>query len=69
MHLSTQQKYWLFSFTVGLTALFIFEPTSQIGWVQKTMNAKIGVMPILAVKNLIVILLIYMWWKIFEAGR
>lgn len=69
MHLSTQQKYWLFSFVIVLTALYMFEPTSGIGFVQTIMNAKIGVMPFLAVKNLVIVLLVYMWWKIFEAGR
>ena len=69
MHLSTKQKYWLFTTTIVLSALYIFEPTANIEFVKKVMEAKIEIFPIIAVKNIVIILLIYMWWKIFEAGR
>lgn len=66
---SIEQKRWIFFSLVLLTGLYIFTPTSEVGWVKAIVEWKLAYMPFIAVKNAIIGLLAYMWYAIFIRGR
>ena len=69
MSLSLRQRHWIIFLAVGFSALYVFEPTSNLYLVKTVMESKLEPVPFISVKNLIGILLIYVAYKIFEAGR
>ena len=69
MVLSIEQKRWIFFSLVLLAGLYIFTPTSEVGWVKSIVEWKLDYMPFIAVKNLMIGLLAYMWYMVFVRGR
>ncbi len=66
--LSIENRYRIFLSITLLTGLYTFEQT-RWNWVILIMEYKIGSAPILSVKNLITVLLVYFFYKIFIAMR
>ena len=69
LKLSLQQKYWIFFPLVLFTGLYIFTPTSDLYYIKTIVEWKLEFMPWISIKNLMIGLLGYMWYKIFVAGR
>lgn len=66
-HIRTKEVYLLG--IVTLTGLYLFEPTSQITWVKSIIEAKLDFAMWVSIKNALIILYIYIFYKIFIAGR
>ncbi len=66
--LSIENRYRIFLSITLLTGLYTFEQT-RWNWVILIMEYKIGSAPILSVKNLITVLLVYFFYKILIATR
>jgi len=69
MSLSLRQRHWVFFLTVGLSALYVFEPTSNLHYIKTIMESRLEPIPFISVKNILAFLLIYMAYRVFEAGR
>ena len=69
IQLTSEQKRFALIGIVMLAGLYIFEPTSQISWVKFIIDAKVSFATWISVKNAIIAIFIYIWWKIFIAGR
>lgn len=61
-----QIRVFLIAITL-LTGLYIFEPTSIV--VKPIMEARLSFATWFSIKNGVVLTLIYIWYKIFIAGR
>jgi len=69
MYVTFEQKRFFLLGVVILTGLYLFEPTSSITWVKGIIEAKLDFATWVSVKNALVILYIYLFYKIFIAGR
>ena len=67
--LTSEQKRFALIGIVMLVGLYIFEPTSQVSWVKNIIEAKLSFATWVSVKNAFIVIFIYIWWKIFIAGR
>lgn len=64
-----ENKYWLVLVTVILVGLYIFEPTHSFFLSKTAMELKLEFAPFFSVKNIVSIILIWLSYKIFVAGR
>ena len=69
MYITFEQKRFFLLGVVIFTGLYIFEPTSQITWVKSVMEAKFDFAEWVSVKNAMILLYAYLFYKIFVAGR
>lgn len=68
LYITSEQKRFFLLGIVTLTGLYLFEPTSQITWVKSIMEAKLDFATWVSVKNALIVLYTYIFYKIFIAG-
>lgn len=61
------QKRVLLIVITLITGLYLFEPISPL--VRPLVEARLSFAPWFSVKNAVVLIFIYVWYKIFIAGR
>lgn len=64
-----QQKYWIFLILTILTGLYLFSPTADNFYIKSFVEFKVLFAPLISIINLMIVLLIYMWYKILIAGE